>query len=117
MNTPRDTRPAKRFVAGAMLSGAAAFAALTLGAGTAQAFSYPIAVCNGMTCSAVWCPGMPVPEAADGLPNWDMKVCHHFMVGQIGPHSPPWVTNGGVNRQVSPMVIEGDPGACPGCIS
>jgi hypothetical protein len=117
MKNTRNARLLRRFAAGAVLSGTTALAALGFGAGTAHAFSYPIAVCNGMACSAVWCPGMPLPMPSSGTPNWDMNVCHHFMIGQIGPHSAPWVSNGGVNRQVSPMIIEGDPGPCPGCVS
>jgi hypothetical protein len=46
-----------------------------------------------------------------------MGACHHFMIGKMSPNSPPWVSNGGNNRQVSPMIIEGDPGPCLGCVS
>lgn len=106
-----------RFVTAALLSGSAGLVALGLGAGTAQAFNYPIGVCNGKACSGVWCPGMPLPMASAGTPDWDMNVCHHFMIGQLSPNSAPWVSNGGRNRQVSPMLIEGDPGPCPGCVS
>ncbi|MGB9223977.1 hypothetical protein [Mycobacterium sp.] len=92
-------------------------AGLWLEAGTAQAFSYPIGECNGMACSYAWCPGMPLPQPSSGAPAWDMDACHHFMIGKMSANSPAWVSNGGQNRQVSPMLIEGDPGPCPGCVS
>lgn len=100
-----------------MLSAGTAVASLWFAVGSAQAYTYPDPVCNGMACSYQWCPGMPLPQPSSGPPNWDMNACHRFMVGRISPNSPDWVTNGGVNRQVSPMVIEGDPGPCPGCVS
>ncbi|GFG67573.1 hypothetical protein MKUB_50630 [Mycobacterium kubicae] len=110
------TAKIKRALAGALLSGGVAAAAVGLGAGAAQAYTYPIGVCNGMACSYEWCPGMPLPTAF-GTPNWDMGVCHHFMIGTMNDNSPAWVSNGGVNRQVAAMLIEGDPGPCPGCVS
>ncbi|OBJ61817.1 hypothetical protein A9W95_08695 [Mycobacterium sp. 1423905.2] len=73
-------------------------------------------MCNGMACSYEWCPGMPLPTTF-GTPNWDMGTCHHFMIGTMNEHSPAWVSNGGANRQVAAMLIEGDPGPCPGCVS
>jgi hypothetical protein len=107
-----------RAIAGALLSGFATLAALGFGAGSAAAYyTYPRAVCNGMACSNVWCPDMPLPSLAGGTPDWDMSVCHDFMIGQMTANSPVWVSNGGVNRQVAPMLIEGDPGPCPGCVS
>jgi hypothetical protein len=114
MNT---THTLKRILAGALLSGGVAVTGSSLAAGTAQAFTYPPAVCNGQACSYVWCPGDPLPEPRYGPPNWDMNVCHHFMIGKMSPNSPDWATNGGNNRQVSPTLIEGDPGPCPGCVS
>ncbi|WP_156745945.1 hypothetical protein [Mycobacterium sp. 1423905.2] len=59
---------------------------------------------------------MPLPTTF-GTPNWDMGTCHHFMIGTMNEHSPAWVSNGGANRQVAAMLIEGDPGPCPGCVS
>lgn len=107
----------KTIIARALLSGGVAVALLGVGAATARADPYPHAVCNGMACNYVWCPGMPLPQPNHGPPDWDMNVCHHFMVGKLAPNSPPWASNGGQNRQVSPMLIEGDPGPCPGCVS
>ncbi len=111
----KSPRVLTRIIAGGLMSGSVALAGLGLGAGTAQAD--PVGVCNGMACSYVWCPGTPLPYPKYGAPNWDMNVCHHYMVGKISPNFPAWVTNGGQNRQVSLMIIEGDPGPCPGCVS
>lgn len=100
----------KRSVAGTVLAGGTALAALGFAAGTANAFTYPVSVCNYHACSYIWCPGMPFPQPSGGTPNWDMGTCHHFMIGIMSPHSQPWVSNGGANRQVAPEIIEGDPG-------
>jgi hypothetical protein len=112
------TRTVKKIIAGALLSGGvAAVTALGLGAGTAQAFNYPVGVCNDAhhVCSYQWCPGMPLPftGGANNPPSWDMVVCHNFMQGMIGPSSPDWVKGNG-NHAVGPMLIEGDPLPSPG---
>lgn len=100
----------KRVAAGTLLSGGTALAALGLATGTAHAFTYPKSVCNYHACSYIWCPDMPIPQPSGGTPDWDMHACHHFMIGIMSPNSQPWVSNGGANRQVAPMLIEGDPG-------
>ena len=97
------TRTVKKTIAGALLSGGvAAVAGLGVGAGTAQAFNYPVGVCNDAhrVCSYQWCPGMPLPftGGANNPPNWDMGVCHNFMQGMIGPSSPDWVKGNGQPR-------------------
>jgi hypothetical protein len=121
MKTAHNAHRIKRTLAGALRSDRTALAALRPASGTASgtacAFNYPIESCNGRACSYVWCPGMPVPSPGNGKPNWHMSACHHFMIGQISLNSAARVTNGGNNRQVSPTVIEGDPGPCPGCVS
>ncbi|WP_156675489.1 MULTISPECIES: hypothetical protein [unclassified Mycobacterium] len=117
MTTPGPHPRPRRLIAGAVMAAVAAFASAFLAAPPAAAFTYPDPICNGMACSYQWCPGMPLPMASAGTPNWDMNAWHRFMIGQISANSPAWVTNGGLNRQVSPMVIEGDPGPCPGCVS
>jgi hypothetical protein len=109
MKTAHNGHRIKRTLAGTLPSDCTALAALGLASGTAHAFNYPIGSCNGRACSYVWFPGMLLPSPSNGKPNWDMSACHHFMIGQISPNSPAWVTNGGNNRQVSPKVIEGDP--------
>jgi hypothetical protein len=107
----------RRLAGAAVVSGATALAWAFVPAAPAAAFTYPDPICNGMACSYLWCPGMPLPMASAGTPDWDMNSCHRFMIGQISANSPAWATNGGLNRQVSPMIIEGDPGPCPGCVS
>jgi hypothetical protein len=106
----------RRLATTLVVSGGLSLAGVALGAGTAHA-DPQVGVCNGMACSYVWCPGMPLPEPRYGPPDWDMNVCHHYMIGKITPGGPAWTTNGGQNRQVSPMLIEGDPGPCQGCVS
>jgi hypothetical protein len=67
---------------------------VAVGAGGAQAkpnssgsdFIYPKGVCTNEACADQWCPGMPLPCGSDctghpQYPNWDMSVCHDFMVG------------------------------------
>ena len=94
------------------------------GAGAAQAmpnsscrdFIYPKGVCTNEACANQWCPGMPLPcgtncGAGAAYPNWDMNVCHDFMVGYKTPNSAPWFAN---TVQIAPGILEGDPGWGPG---
>jgi hypothetical protein len=98
-----------RLATAVLAAGGLSVASWGLSAGTAQAYTYDKSVCNEHACSYVWCPGMPLPRPDAGPPDWDMNVCHHFMIGKMYDKYP-WTTNGGANRQVSPWVIEGDPG-------
>ena len=79
-------------------------------------FIYPKGVCTNEACANQWCPGMPLPCGADctghpRYPNWDMGVCHDFMVGYKTPDSKPWFQG---TTQVAPGILEGDPGWGPG---
>jgi hypothetical protein len=101
------------WVAGAV-EGAAAAQAMPNSSG--RDFIYPKAVCTNEACSNQWCPGMPLPcgtncGAGAVYPNWDMSVCHDFMIGTKGPHSAPWFDQ---DIQIAPMILEGDPGWGPG---
>jgi hypothetical protein len=97
---------------------------VVVGSGAAQAmpnssghdFIYPKGVCTNEACANQWCPGMPLPCGADctghpQYPNWDMGVCHDFMVGYKTPNSKPWFQG---TTQVAPGILEGDPGWGPG---
>jgi hypothetical protein len=49
-------------------------------------FRFHLKAANGEACADQWCPGMPLPCGSDctghpQYPNWDMSVCHDFMVG------------------------------------
>jgi hypothetical protein len=72
MNT---THYLKRIIAGALLSGGVAVAALGLAAGTAQARPNP--ACNDQWPCYTWCPGDGLPHS-DGPIGWDMGVCHDW---------------------------------------
>jgi hypothetical protein len=55
-------------------------------------FIYPKGMCSNQACSNQWCPGMPLPCGSDctghpQYPNWNMNVCHDFMVGTKRPDS------------------------------
>ncbi len=79
-------------------------------------FIYPKGLCTNEACANQWCPGMPLPcgtacTTNPVYPNWDMSVCHEFMVGYKSPHSAPWFAN---TVQIAPGILERDPGWGPG---
>jgi hypothetical protein len=79
-------------------------------------FRFHLKAANGEACADQWCPGMPQPCGSDctghpQCPNWDMSVCHDFMVGYKRPDSARWFQG---TTQVAPGILEGDPGSGPG---
>ena len=115
--------------AAACLSLGCGVVGVAMGAGAAQAmpnssgrdFIYPKGLCTNEACANQWCPGMPLPCGTNCgagavypgtiYPNWDMSVCHDFMVGTKGPNPKPWFAN---TVQIAPGILEGDPGWGPG---
>jgi hypothetical protein len=85
----------KSALAATLMSGAAVFAGMSLGAGTAQAG------CNSLAmCSWQWCPGEPLPM--DDV-VWDMSICHTYYGGSPGHRG----TVGGI--PVGAHIMEGEP--------